>query len=214
MRLLVLILLLANLGFYVWAEYLPGIGSTESHIVEQQIQPEAIKVLQAQQVASLAKNSESEKNIACLEWGAFSLADGQRAQEITTALSPSVRITERRQEEVAGWWVFMPPQGNRQAALQKIEEIKRLGITEYFVVQDDPKFRFAISLGIFRTEDAAKNRLEQLRERGVRTAQIGARTTPVNRVSLQIHDVGVEVEQKLSNLLKDYPGTAIGRCEP
>ena len=115
-------------------------------------------------------------------------------------------------EEAAGWWVFMPPQANRQGAVQKVEEIKRLGIEEYFIVQEDPKFRFAISLGVFRTEEAARNKLEQLQGRGVRTARIGPRSTPVVRVSLQLRDVLENAQSKVIELGKDFPGTVFKDC--
>ncbi len=211
MRLLVLLLLLANVAFYAWAQYVPESSSAEAQLMGQQINPESIRLLSAPQVAA-ARKPEPPKTVSCIEWGAFSQGDVARAQEVVLPLSPGVQVSERKLEETAGWWVFMPAQANRQGAVQKVEELKRLGVDEYFIVQDDPKFRFAISLGIFRSEEAARNKLEQLQVRGVRTARMGPRTTPVGRVSLQLRDVLEGAQPKIVELAKEFPGTTFMDC--
>ena len=210
MRLFVLLLVLANVVFYAWVRYVPESSSPESQLVAQQINPESIRLLSAPQVA--ARKPAPPKTVACMEWHGFSVEEMARAQEALLSTSPGVKVTERRTEEAAGWWVFMPPQANRQGAVQKVEEIKRLGIEEYFIVQEDPKFRFAVSLGVFRTEEAARNKLEQLQGRGVRTARIGPRSAPVVRISLQLRDVLESAQPKVIELGADFPGTAFKDC--
>ena len=65
---------------------------------------------------------------------------------------------------------------------------------------------------VFRTEDAARNKLEQLQGRGVRTARIGPRSAPVVRISLQLRDVLESAQPKVIELGKDFPGTAFKDC--
>ena len=83
---------------------------------------------------------------------------------------------------------------------------------EFFVLQDDPKFRFAISLGVFRTEDAARARLEELRVLGVRSAQVGARETQLQKSSFQIRDVTESLGIKLNELKQGFAGSDIREC--
>jgi hypothetical protein len=211
MRLLVLILLLANVAFYAWVQYVPESASAEAQLMVQQINPESIRLLSASQVVAERK-AEPPKVVSCVEWSGLSSEDIARAQEAVLPLSPGVQVTERKLEETTGWWVFMPPQASRQGAVQKVEELKRIGIDEYFIVQDDVKFRFAISLGVFRSEEAAQKKLEQLQGRGVRTARVGARATPVNRLSLQLRDLQEGAQPKVVELLKEFPGTTIKDC--
>jgi len=211
MRLLVLILLLANVAFYAWVEYVPESSSAEAQLMAQQINPDSIRLLSAPPLAA-ARKPEAPKSVSCIEWSGFGRDDAVRAQEALLALSPGMLISERKLEETTGWWVFMPPQANRQGAVQKVEELKRLGIDEYFIVQEDAKFRFAISLGIFRSEEAAQKKLEQLQGRGVRTARVGPRTTPVNRLSLQLRDVLEGAQPKVVELAKEFPGTTFRDC--
>ncbi len=211
MRLLVLILLLANVAFYAWVQYVPDSSSAEAQLMAQQINPESIRLLSGQQLAAVRK-PEPPRPVSCVEWGNFSRDDAARAQEAVLPLSPGAHFTERKLEDVVGWWVFMPPQTSRQGAVQKLEELKRLGIDEYFIVQEDAKFRFAISLGVFRSEEAAQKKLEQLQGRGVRTARIGQRGTPVSRLSLRLHDLQEGAQPKIVELLKEFPGTTLKDC--
>ena len=210
MRLLVLILLLGNLAFFAWVGYVPDAPSGEAQLMAQQINPDAIRLLSAPQLAAARK--PPARLVSCVEWSGFSQEDAARAQEAILPLSPGVQISERKVEETTGWWVFMPPQPNRQGAVQKVDELKRLGVEEYFIVQEDVKFRYAISLGIFRSEEAAQKKLEQLQGRGVRTARIGPRTTPVNRLSLQLRDLQETAQPKVVELLKEFPGTTLNDC--
>ena len=211
MRLLVLILLLANAAFYAWVRYVPESSSAEAQLLVQQINPESIRLLPGPPPAAVRK-PEPPKPVSCIEWGGFSRDDIARAQEAVLPLSPGVQFSERQLEEIVGWWVFMPPQASRQGAVQKVEELKRLGIDEYFIVQEDVKFRFAISLGVFRSEEAAQKKLEQLQGRGVRTARIGQRATPVSRLSLQLRDLQEGVQPKIVEMLKEFPGTTLKDC--
>jgi hypothetical protein len=210
MRLLVLLLLLANVGLFAWSRYAPQLASTESHLIAQQIHPEAIRLLTPLQLADAGERAGDARGTACLEWGAFSPGDVARAHAALEQLGP--RVSERRVEDEAGWWVYMQPQGTRQAANEKVAELKRLGIDDYFMVQDDPRLRFAISLGVYRTEQGAKARLEQLRARGVRTAQVAPRTTSASRVFLQVRDIPEQAKAKLAELREAFPGTGLKDC--
>ena len=78
--------------------------------------------------------------------------------------------------------MHFPSQGSRAAALRKAGELRRLGITEFFIVQEPGPSQWALSLGIFTTEDAAQEFLAALRPRGVRTAVISERETRVPKV--------------------------------
>ena len=211
MRTLFFLLLLANVLFFAYGRLGDVLFPGESQLLQQQINPQAIRLLPAAQLAKAAA-MKREKTVACLEWGAFVGAEVGRADEALAPLAPGVKLAQRRVDETATWWVFIPPQVSRQAATVKTAELKRLGIEDYFIVQEDPKVRFAISLGVFRTQEAARNRLEQLRSKGVRTAQVGARDTQVQRTWFQVRDVPEAVVAKLNDLRQGFPGSELKEC--
>jgi hypothetical protein len=211
MRTLFFLLLLANVVFLAYGRLGDVLFPGESQLLQQQIRPEAIRVLGPEQLAKAAA-AKRDKTAACLEWGAFVGGEAGRADEALAPLALGAKLAQRRVDETATWWVFMPTQGSRPAASVKTSELKRLGIEDYFIVQEDPKFRFAISLGVFRTKEAASNRLEQLRAKGVRTAQVGARDTQVQKIWFQVRDVPEAVAAKLNDLRLGFPGSELKDC--
>jgi hypothetical protein len=149
---------------------------------------------------------------ACTEWGGFALAEAPKAEQALAPLALGARLVQRRSEETAGWWVFIPPQTNRAAALKKTAELKALGIDDYFVLQDEGKMRWSVSLGIFSSEEAAKNRLEALRARGVRSAQTGERDTAVSKIWFQVRGADAALQAKLRESAQGFPGTEVRNC--
>jgi len=212
-RTLFFLLLLANVAFFGYSWFSAALFPGESLLLQQQINPQAIRLLAPQQIAKTAgAKREPQKIAVCLEWGVFSGGDVGRAEVALAPLALGAKLTPRRIEEMAGWWVYMPPLGSRQAAANKSAELKRLGVEDFFILQEDPKFRFAISLGVFRTEEAAKSRLERLRVQGVRTARIGAREAQALKTSFQVRDAPETVVTKLNEIKQAFPGSELKDC--
>lgn len=216
MKAVFFLLLLANLGFLAWSYFGAGPTMSESQLVEQQFNPEAIRLLSAEQVAALAaqrpKPPPRPAVAACLELGAFNPADVARVQQALDPLALGPRLSQRRAEEIASYWVFMPPQRDRQAANQKAAELRKLGVEDFFVVQEDPKHRLAISLGVFKTSEAAQARLAELRAKGVRTAKVGPRETPVHKIYFTVREVPDALAAKLNEVRQSFPGSELKTC--
>jgi hypothetical protein len=151
-----------------------------------------------------------------MEWGSFTIADAPRAEKTLEPLALGARLAQRRTEETAGWWVFIPAQARvanaRQAALKKAAELRTLGVEDYFIVQEEGQHRWALSLGVFRTEEAARARLAVLRAQGVRSAVVGARETVVPKVWLQVRGVDPALETKLKELAVQIESTELRTC--
>ena len=219
------LLLLANLGFFAWIYFGAGRASDESQLMEQQLNPQAIRLLRADQVAALAAERTKQTTeraklppkaalVACLELGAFNAGEVARVQQALEPLALGSRLSQRRAEEIASYWVFIPPQRNRQAANQKAAELKKLGVEDFFIVQEDPKFRFAISLGVFKTEEAARSRLAELRTKGVRTARVGPKETSVQKVYFTVREVSEALVSRLNDLRQNFAGSELKDCPP
>ncbi len=108
--------------------------------------------------------------------------------------------------------MYIPPQANRAAAQKKAAELKKLGVEEYFVVQEEGRQRWALSLGVFRTEDAAKARLEALRARGVKSAAVGQRETRVPKLWFQVRTVEPALHTRLQEIAKEFEGATLHDC--
>jgi hypothetical protein len=214
MRTAFFVLVLANVALFAY--FWTGAGDEakgEAQIIAQQLNPEKIRLLGAEQASALVNKPEPVKaTAACLEWGAFSGGDVTRAAQALDPLELGAKLAQRRLEEVAGFWVYIAPLGSRQVALQKAAELKRLGVDDYFVVADDPKWRFAVSLGVFKTEDAAKARLGAVRAKGVKSAVVGARETQLSKIYYQVREADATLADKLNALKQGFPGSEVREC--
>ena len=214
MRILFFLLVLVNLAFFAWhSGYLgqPEAPMGEGERLAQQYQPEKIRILTPDDAKKLA-DATKLRTLACVEWGTFPSGEADKAADALAALNLGSRLTTRKVEETAGWWVFMPPQGNKANADKKVDELKRLNVTDFFIVQDDGVNKFAISLGVFRTEEAAKNYLTGLASKGVKTAQAGERETRVMKTVFRLNGLDEAVNLKFDAIKRDFPGHDTREC--
>lgn len=230
MRLVFLLLLAANLAFFAWARFLaPPDPAVDRAPLARQLEPQKLRIVPERELAQLppvtpapapekpkpkpvAAPAPEATPVACVEWGSFSPADASRAAQRLETLALGGRLAQYRGEEIASWWVHMAPQGNRAGALKKAAELKQLGVLDYFIVQDAGALRWALSLGVFSTEDAAKAHLEALRGKGVRSAVIGRRETRVPKVWFQVREVDAPLQARLETVAKDFEGATLHPC--
>jgi hypothetical protein len=233
-RIIFLLLALANVAFFAWARLIAAGGSgTDPAPLARQIAPEKIRVVSPDEIARLrsakpavvataapppAPPAPAPAASKCVEWGGFALAEVAQAEKSLEPLDLGERLARRRTEGNATWWVFIPPQtsaGNpRQSALRKAGELKKLGVEDYFIVQEEGPNRWAVSLGVFRSEEAAQARLAALRSQGVRSARIGPRDTPAPKVWLQVKAVDPALEDRLRQIARQLEGSELRDCMP
>lgn len=237
MRIAFLLLVLANVAFFAWTRLIASAGAgADPAPLARQIDPEKLRVVRPEELirapaakpATLAAAPSAAPSPAapapapaplkCVEWGAFAPTEATRAEKALAPLALGERVAQRRTEETATWWVFIPPQtgpGNaRQAALRKAGELKKLGVQEYFIVQEEGPNHWAVSLGVFRSEEAAQARLAALRSLGVRSARVGTRETQVPKVWLQVTAVDAALEARLQQIATQVDGSELRDCVP
>ncbi|HVP07880.1 MAG TPA: SPOR domain-containing protein [Burkholderiales bacterium] len=223
MRTVFLLLLAANLALFAWfGYYSPSDSASDPAPARRQLNAEKIRLLEGKELKSLATVKPAPAAVpaaapappaACVEWGGFAVAEAPKAEQALAPLALGPKLAQRRSEETAGWWVFIPPQGGRAAAMKKAAELKALGVDEYFVLQDEGKMRWALSLGVFSSEEAAKSRLEALRAKGVRSAQTGERDTQVAKVWFQLRGGDAAQLTALRETVQGFPGTDLRPCQ-
>jgi hypothetical protein len=65
--------------------------------------------------------------------------------------------------------------------------------------------RWAISLGVFRTEEGANTHLASLTRKGVRSARIGQRSVTSNVVAFQLKDLDAELKAEVEKVKAEFP---------
>ena len=145
----------------------------------------------------------------CIEWGNFPASDFTRVSTALSTLQLGNTLMQRQAEHTIGYWVYLPPMGNSAAVTQKIAQIKKLGLADYFVIQDEGKFKNAISLGVFKTVEAAHKFSESIIAKGLDSAKVGERTSKGVFTVFVLRDPSAEIMSKISTLQKSFPDSEI-----
>jgi len=148
-------------------------------------------------------------NKTCMEWGEFSGTDLARAKQALAELKFADRLGQRTVEYSSGYWVYIPPLKSKAAVNRKIEEIKAKGIEDYFVIQDSRKWFNAISLGVFKTEEAANSFQASLKKKGLRTMRVGERKSKLKFIIFVIKRIDAAEGARLALLQKDFANSEL-----
>ena len=223
MRALFLLLVLANLVFFAYA-HVAREGAASASLGQLEISPERIKLLKAAGQGP-AEKPKAGKAIppapkaslapaACLEWGTFAGPAVARAETALAQLPLAAGQLDRVVTDAGGYWVYMPPLKTRAEVDRKVGELKALGVSEFFVVQDPGQWRNAISLGIFKSDDAAQAFLSKLKERGVRSAIAARRENFLKQVAFYVREPSEATVARVTALQRDFAGSEIkaGPC--
>jgi hypothetical protein len=202
MRALFMLLVMANVALAAYALFAPREAPLEPARLPGQLNAEQIRVIPPRPPAPA-------RAAACIQWGSFAEAELDGVRRALESAALSERATETAVPVVAAWWVFIPPFPDRAAADRTVRELQALGVREYYVVDAEGPTRNAISLGIFKSEDAANAFLERVQARGVRAARVGARETRVTQTAVVLRDPDAQVSARLAELALRFPGSEL-----
>ncbi len=211
MRTVLVLLLLANLTFFAYTRL--DLGAGEGVRMQQQVQPDKVKLLTPQQVAALGPAKVAALADVCAEFGPLSEAERSRSLGELTPFNLGALVSQRRVEWPNPYWVTLGGFANRPAAERRQAELRAQGIGEATIV-DIGGGRFALSLGVFRTDDGAKQHADALAQKGVRNTSVGLRPQPVAQMMLVVRDPPQQVLARLREIAQQYPGAEVrtGTC--
>ena len=218
MRFLFWLLVMLNLGALVYFN-LDVIAPTPVTNVKVDISPEKMKLLSLAEVEAMPKRQTAEPQAAptqvasneptaCYEWGSFEPAKLSEVLTVVNALSIKYNVVQQTSQQAVRYWVYKPPLPTAEAAQAKAEELKALGIEEFFVVQES-KWRNAISFGVFRDEQLATNLMNDLRHRGVREVVKSVRNQGDGNSTLMLEGVTGTLLEQLKKNQPDFPDSEI-----
>jgi hypothetical protein len=209
MRIAFLLLVFVNVAFLAYRYYVTHYVGPGADPAANQLQPERIRIVPPEELARLAA---SRRSGPCIELGPIATGEASRAEEAAAGLASGLKV-QKRIDDPARWWVYIPPLATRRAAVQRVEELRKQGIGDSSLVNDEPAWRNAISLGVFRSEEAANNHAESLRKRGVNGAQVAPREGGSGRVYVQLWDAPGAVRLRFVDLKDAFPGSDVRECQ-
>jgi hypothetical protein len=222
LRGLVLLLVLANAGYWAWTQGLLATyglapaSTSEPQRLAQQIRPDAMRLMDSENAlraeaplpAAPAPASPPEPT-ECLQAGLFTDAQAQALRpslqslpDGSWALAP--RLTPGR------WIVYMGPYATDDLLAKKREELGRLGVRLEPLV--NPALARGLSLGHFSTRLEAEAELGRAAQRGVRTAHVVAEQPEVRGQWLTLATVDAPLKAQLDALKPQLAGKALQAC--
>ena len=94
----------------------------------------------------------------------------------------------------------------------KAGELRGLGVTSFFIMQGDSPMKWAISLGVFKTESGAQALLAQLNKQGVHSARITPRGPSVPRYSYRFRDIEAAARARIESVADAVSSAETANC--
>lgn len=201
MRIAAWMLLLANLAVAAYLAF--GTGSQRVRLDVRSLEVNADQVRQLRDDAVATQPAVA----ACLEWGPLAAAELARAREELTKLNVE-KTSVRDAPGMTVWWVHLPPARSREDAERRVRELEELGVRDARVVNDDG-WRNAVSLGIFRSEEAATAYQVRLREIKARNTAIVQRSDLVKFSIIAIAGPTPESAARIVAIAAGFAGSEV-----
>ncbi|MDO8051778.1 SPOR domain-containing protein [Janthinobacterium sp. SUN211] len=152
---------------------------------------------------------------ACTEVGNFLLADGRRFEAQVASLDLGDRQSRRNVagQEISSYMVYIPPQGSKEGADRKAGELKQLGVTNYFIMNESSPLRWGISLGVFKSETSAQSQLASLNKQGVHSARVAPRYSASKQMAYQFRDLDAATRARLEKIKAQFPEQELRSCK-
>jgi hypothetical protein len=207
MRALFLVLLLVNLALLAWGQgYLGGQeAGREPERIGQQLEPDSLHILRDQEKAAGAAQ------LACKRIEGLSVAEAETLKT-TVAGEAGWDVRHQAQKGALAHWVVIPELPNRALAEKKRSELRQLGVNEGQVVETSALGPFAVSLGIFRSEELATEFLQSVAKKGVRSARLAKHELPSDKQLVELRAPAAELARKLPDLLVPLAQAGVADC--
>jgi hypothetical protein len=151
---------------------------------------------------------------ACTEIGPLDAGDARRFEARLAALDLGDRPSRPavQAQDVTSWIVHIPSQGSKEAADKKAAELRTLGVTNFYILQADSPLKYAISLGVFKTESSAQAMLAQLGKQGVHTARIAPRGPQTTHYVYRVRSLDAATRKRIEGYAERYDGADVKSC--
>lgn len=175
LRLIVLLLILANAAYFAWTrEWLAPWGFApapqgEPGRLAQQVGAERLRLISPEEARRREAAASAPRPPECLQAGLF---DDTQAAALRKALAPLPAGSWSLEPgtETARWLVYMGRFSAPDVLARKQQELRALNVR--FEAVANPRLAPGLSLGEFTSEASAQQALARLSERGVNTARV------------------------------------------
>lgn len=204
------LLVLGNLLLFVWGQgYFGTAGGGEAERLSAQIEPDKLRI--AGKGTPPAKAAEPPRE-ECRALAGLEREAAERFVSLLSARDAQLKVSQRALEEPRSWWVHIPPLPNGAQADKKAAELSKMGIKDFYVVREGGANQFAISLGLFKSEESAKEYLAVLQKKTVKSARIQAREAAGDKTVVELRGSVEQLARAQADLPSEFSGLSRAEC--
>ena len=149
--------------------------------------------------------------VSCVEAGPYTTAEARAAEAMLAPALPAGSWARRSIEQAGSWIVYLGRFAAADAMQKKIEELRRLS-APFDEVQSPPELAPGLSLGHFDTRAAAEKALEQLSQRGIRTARVVTLSEPATLTMLRVERADPALTLEIAAVAGEIKGQPLGKA--
>lgn len=233
MKWLFALLLLANLLFYGYtrvaqppkpadwhsreinAAKMKLVSGAQPDATEATVAPDPEESAPAAKPATPSNKPVAAANgpLVCYRWGGIAPSALNRAKTRLAGLKLGGDTQIQAPDGPVRFWVYVPPRPDRADAVRKAEEMKGMGVEDFYVVNDDGKWQNAVSLGIYSSQEAAQRRLDDLKNKGVKSAIMRERGDGVHTATIVVRRIPGERAAELAKLPASFKGSDLAEVK-
>jgi hypothetical protein len=174
----------------------------------------AAPVTPAAETPAPAATAAPQPLVACTEVGSFGAAEARRFETRLARLDLGDRQSRQavQAQDVTSYLVYVPPQPSKEAADRKVAELRELGVENLFILSGDSPYKWAISLGVFKSEASAQTMLASLNKQGVHGARIAPRGPMATRFVYQFRNLDAATRSKIAGYAERFDAAQVGAC--
>lgn len=201
------LLVFANLLFFAWAQGYFGAAdeNREPERLNQQLQADKLRIVRDTAAPSTPKAAD----LACRIINGLAMANAEALKSAVQGVGGEAKILPLAEQQQ--FLVLIAELPNQAAAEKKTAELVRFGVAEQTSVPLEGG-RFEIVLGRFPAETAAREFLQGLMKRGIKSARIEAREQPALKARVEARAPAAILLQQLPLLIAPYADATLAEC--
>jgi hypothetical protein len=218
LRALVVLLVLANLGFFAWTQgwFDAAVGARpraerEPERMARQLQPQRVRIVPPSEAASAMSPFARADALVCLEVGPLTPAEADAAESLLQTALPAGRWERRNTEQPGEWIIYLGRFTAADAQNKKSDELRRMQIA-FDEIKTPPDLAPGLSLGRFNNRSAATAALDKLTQRGVRSARVITLAEPARIATVRVDRVDRTLAAELSGIAGEVGGQPLGQA--
>lgn len=154
-------------------------------------------------------------NLACLEAGYFVLPDARKFETQINNIPLGMKEVRKSVEEVVSYMVRIPANNGQAGANRRAAELQKAGVNDFYIVPGTyaiDNLRWSVSLGVFRTENAAKSFMHDLTAKGIKQMVITPRKATSSKIAYQFKNVTPAQRSLIEKVMLNYSAQDLHHC--